>query len=170
MVLVGLLKRIRGRWACLRLAHRFHLFKEAIASTSDTMNISGIAALFQTEPHQVAEILVQLAHHPVGAPVMAVYDRLFRNNGLFTPVRNHLGNSFHVLSRSHADAILYSMARRKPTKEKRGRPHKYGNRLSMSTEVAARIKAQALIHRVFLYGRCRAVLVSTEVVMLILSG
>ena len=32
VVFVGLLKRIKGRWACLPLAHRFYLPKKAIAS------------------------------------------------------------------------------------------------------------------------------------------
>ena len=39
VVLIGLLKRIKGRWACLPLAHRFYLPKKVIASKSKSMNI-----------------------------------------------------------------------------------------------------------------------------------
>ena len=41
VVLINLLKRIKGRWACLPLAHRFYLPKKAIASKSESMNIPG---------------------------------------------------------------------------------------------------------------------------------
>jgi hypothetical protein len=43
VVLLGLLKRIKGRWACLALAHRFYLPKKMIASKSANMNILGKA-------------------------------------------------------------------------------------------------------------------------------
>jgi hypothetical protein len=166
IVVVGLLKRIKGRWACLPVAHRFYLPKKAIESKLDTMNISGKATLFQTKLQQAAEMLVQLAHHFVGVPVTVVCDSWFGNDGLFKPLRKHPGASFHVLSRLRSNTVLYSMAPTKRTKAKRGRPHKYGNRLGTCTEVAARIKAQASTHRVFLYGQDRDVLASTKVVML----
>jgi hypothetical protein len=175
VVLVGLLKRIKGRWACLPFSHRFYLPKKAIASQSDTMNIPGKAALFHTKLQQAAEMLVQLAHHFVGVPVMVVCDSWFGNDGLFKPVRKHLGHLFHVLSRLRSNTVLYSMAPTKRTKGKRGRPRKYGNRLGTGTEIAARIKSEALCHSVFLYGHYRTVLASTKVVMLkrhsnVLSG
>jgi hypothetical protein len=89
VVLVGLLKRIKGRWACLPLAHRFYLPKKAIASKSDNMNIPGEATLFQTKLEQATEMLVQLADHFVGVPITVVCDSWFGNNGLFKPVREY---------------------------------------------------------------------------------
>jgi hypothetical protein len=166
IVFVGLLKRIKGRWACLPVAHRFYLPKKAIASHSDTMNISGNAPLFQTKLQQATEMIIQLAHHFVGVPVTAVCDSWFGNDGLFKPVHKHLGNSFQLLSRLRSNTVLYSMAPTRRTKAKRGRPHKYGNRLGTCTEVAVRIKAQASTHRVFLYGHYREVMATTKVVML----
>jgi len=166
VVLVGLLKRIKGRWACLPLAHRFYLPKKAITSQSDNMGIPGEATSFHTKLEQAVQMLVQLAHHFAGVPVTVVCDSWFGNNGLFKPVRKHLGNSFHLLSRLRSNTVLYSMAPTKRTKGKRGRPHKYGNRLGTCTEVAARSKPQASTHRVFLYGHYRDVLASTKVVML----
>ena len=68
VVLVGLLKRIKGRWACLPLAHRFYLPKKAIVSKSDNMNIPGETTLFQTKLEQSAAMLVQVAYHFLGVP------------------------------------------------------------------------------------------------------
>ena len=166
VVLVGLLKRIKDRWACLPLAHQFYLPKKAITSRSDNMSIPGEATSFHTKLEQAAQMIIQLAHHFVGVPVTVVCDSWFGNDGLFKPVRKHLGNSFHLLSRLRSNNVLYSMAPTKRTKQKRGRPHKYGNRLGTCTEVAARIKPQASAHRVLLYGHYRDVLASTKVVML----
>jgi len=82
VVLVGLLKRIKGRWACLPLAHRFYLPKKAIASKSDNMAVPGEATLFQTKLEQATEMLVQLADHFAGMPITVVCDSWFGNNGL----------------------------------------------------------------------------------------
>jgi len=165
VVLVGLLKRIKDRWACLPLAHRFYLPKKAIASKSGNMNISGETTLFQTKLKQAAEMLVQLAHHFVGIPVTVVCDSWFGNDGLFKPVRKHLGDAFHLLSRLRSNTVLYSMPP-KCTTGKRGRPCKYGKRLGTCAEIAARTKTLASSHRVFLYGHYRDVLVTTKLVML----
>ena len=165
VVLVGLLKRIKDRWACLPLAHRFYLPKKAIASKFDNMNIPGEPTLFQTKLEQSAEMLVQLARHFVGVPLTVVCDSWFGNNGLFKPVRKHLGDSFHLLSRLRSNTVLYAMTPKRTT-EKRGRPRKYGHRLGACAEIAARTKTQASSHRVFLYGHYRDVLVTTKLVML----
>ena len=117
MVLVGLLKRIKGRRACLPLAHRFYLPKKAIASKSDNMAIPGEATLFQAKPEQATEMLAQLADHFVGMPI-----------------------ADHA-SMEHDWACVL---KRK----------------------AARLKTKASCRRVFLYGRYRDVMATTNVVML----
>ena len=165
VVLVGLLKQIKGRWACLPLAHRFYLPKKAIASNSDTMSIPGEATSFHTKLEQAAEMIIQLAHHFVGVPVTVVCDSWFGNNGLFKPVRKHLGTSFHLLSRLRSNSVLYTLASKRTAKQ-RGRSRKYGRRLGTCAKMAATIKPEASCHRVFLYGRYREVLASTKVVML----
>ena len=55
-------------------------------------------------------MIIQLAHHFVGVPVTVVCDSWFGNDGLFKPVRKHLGTSFHLLSRLRSNIVLYSMA------------------------------------------------------------
>jgi hypothetical protein len=165
VVLVGLLKRIKGRWACLPLAHRFYLPKKALASNSDTMSIPGEATSFHTKLEQAAEMIIQLAQHFVGVPVTVVCDSWFGNNGLFKPVRKHLGTSFHLLSRLRSNSVLYTLASKRTAKQ-RGRSRKYGRRLGTCAEMAATIKPKASCLRVFLYGHYRDVLASTKVVML----
>jgi len=110
-------------------------------------------------------MIIQLAHHFVGVPVTVVCDSWFGNNGLFKPVRKHLGTSFHLLSRLRSNSILYTLASKRTAKQ-RGRSRKYGRRLGTCAEMAATIKPEASCLRVFLYGHYRDVLASTKVVML----
>ena len=86
VVLVGLLKRIKGRWACLPLAHRFYLPKKAILAKLDNMKIPGKDSSFQTKLEQAAKMVIKLAQHFVGANVTVVCDSWFGNNGLFKSV------------------------------------------------------------------------------------
>ena len=165
VVLVGLLKRIKGRWACLPLAHRFYLPQKAFASRSNNMAIPGVATTFHSKMEQTAEMIIQVAHHFVGVRVTVVCDSWFGNNGLFKPVRKQLGTSFHLISRLRSNNVLYSLAPKRASKQ-RGRPCKYGRRLGACDEMAATIKPEALYHRVFLYGHCRQILASTKLIMI----
>ena len=165
VVLVGLLKRIKGRWACLPLAHRFYLPKKAVEAKSDNMKIPGNEFPFQTKLDQAVEMLIQLAHHFAGVPLTVVCDSWFGNNGLFKPLRKHLGNSVHLLSRLRSNSVLYTMPEN-TTSKKRGRPRKYGRRLGSCAEMAAKFISHASIHRVFLYGKHRDVNAFSKTVML----
>jgi hypothetical protein len=165
VVLVGLLTFIKGRWACLPLAHRFYLPQKALTSKSGNMNIPGKTVSFKTKLEQAVDMLVQLAHHFDGTKVLCTCDSWFGNNGLFKPARNHIGNLFNLLSRLRSNIVLYSMApKRKPGQ--RGRTRKYGNRLGSCSEMAAIFKEQASKLRVFLYGDYRDVMTYSTVVML----
>jgi len=165
VVLIGLLKSIKGRWACLPLAHRFYLPQKAIISKLDNMNISGTIPSFKTKLEQSVDILVQLAHHFKGAKILCVCDSWFGNNGLFKPAQKHLGNLFNLLSRLRSNIVLYSLPSEKLPGQ-RGRSLKYGKRLGTCAEMAAMFKAQASQIRVFLYGNYRDVMIYSTVVML----
>jgi len=165
VVLVGLLKRIKGRWACLPLAKRFYLPKKAVDKKLDNMKIPGEESSFQTKLEQAADMIIELAHHFTGANVTVVCDSWFGNNGLFKPVRDLLGSSFHLLSRLRSNIVLYSMPQN-GTSKKRGRPRKYGLRLGSCAEMAAIFMSHASIHRVFLYGKYREVNAFSKTVML----
>jgi len=165
VVLVGLLKRIKGRWACLPLAHRFYLPKKAIEAKLETMNVPGKESSFQTKLEQAVEMLIQLAHHFVNGPITVVCDSWFGNNGLFKPLRNHLGASVHVLSRLRSTTVAYALPDN-GTSNKQGRPRKYGPRVGSCAELAARFISETSCRRVFLYGQYRTVMASTKLLML----
>jgi len=164
VVLVGLLKRIKGRWACLPLAHRFYLPKKAILAELDNMKIPGKDSSFQTKLEQAAKMVIKLAQHFVGANVTVVCDSWFGNNGLFKPLRKHLGSSFHLISRLRSNSVLYSIPQNGKSK-KRGRPRKYGLRLGSCAEMAAKFRSCASIHSVLLYGKYRDVNAFSKTVM-----
>ena len=164
VVLVGLLKMIEGRWACLPLAHKFYLPQNVIKSKTDNMKIAGEVPAFKTKLVQAADMLVQLAHHFKETKILCVCDRWFGNNGLFKPARKHIGDLFDLLSRLRSNTVLYSM----PPKNKPGvgRPRKYGDRISTCAEMAAIFRNKASQLRVFLYGDYRDVMFYSSVVML----
>jgi hypothetical protein len=165
VVVAGLLKRIKGRWASLPLAHRFYLSKKAIDAQMDNMKVPGNESSFQTKLQQAVVMLIQLAHHFVGVPMTVVCDSWFGNNGVFKPLRIHLGASIQLLSRLRSNTVLYTMPCHRAS-PKQGRPRKYGHRLGSCAEVAADIKSEASCRRVFLYGQYRTVMASTKLLML----
>ena len=48
IVSVGLLKQVKGRWACLFLDFRFYLARKTIAAEKDNAKIKGTVVLFQS--------------------------------------------------------------------------------------------------------------------------
>jgi hypothetical protein len=165
VVLIGLLKRIKGRWACLPLAHRFYLPKKAIDAKLDTMKVPGKVTSFQTKLQQAVEMVIQVSHHFVGVRITVTCDSWFGNDGLFKPLRKQLGSFFHLISRLRSNTVLYAMPQ-KGSSKKRGRRRKYGNRLGTCAEMAATFIASASTYRVFLYGKHREVNAFSQIVML----
>lgn len=165
VVLVGLLKMIKGRWACLPLAHKFYLPQKAISSESENMKIAGKPAVFKTKLEQSADMLIRLAHHFKGVKILCVCDSWFGNNGLFKPVREYIGDQFDLLSRLRSNIVVYALPSEKKSKQA-GRPRKYGYRLGSCAEMAAMFRKKASQLRVFLYGDYRDVMFYSSVVML----
>ena len=95
------------------------------------MKISGKESSFQTKLDQAAGMLIQLAHHFTGVPVTVVCDSWFGNNGLFKPLRQQLGDTFHLLSRLRSNIVLYSMPPNGKSK-KRDNPAPDGEECCMS--------------------------------------
>ncbi len=165
VVLLGLLKSIKGRWACLPLSYRFYLPLKAITAKFDNMKIAGKIPLFKTKLEQSANMLVELAHHFKGINILCACDSWFGNNGLYKPTRRHIGSLFDLLSRLRSNTVLYSIApKRKPGQ--RGRTRKYGDRLGSCSEMAAMFRSQASKLSVFLYGDYREVMFYSTVVIL----
>jgi len=162
---LGLLKRIKGRWACIPLAHRFYLPNKELTAQRDNMMIKGKSPEFHTKLAQSVDMIAMLAAHFSGMSILTICDSWFGNNGLLAPARKLIGNRFHMLSRLRVNIVLYAMpAQRAPTQ--RGRNRKYGERLGCTAEVAVSLRENALSHRVFLYGKQREIVASSIVVML----
>lgn len=165
VVAVGLLKAIKGRWACLPLAFGFYLPQKAIEAETLNVKKGGKVAAFQTKLAQAAAMIINIAAHFAGVPVLVVSDSWFGNNGLFQPLREALGLQFHLLSRLRVTSMLYDLPPKRGPKQ-RGAKRKYGQKLGSVAALAAHFRAQAQRYRVSLYGKSRAVLAYQQVFML----
>ena len=162
---IGLLKRIKGRWACIPLAHRFYLPNKELAAQRENMKVRDKTPDFRTKLEQSVSMIAMLAAHFSGMSILTVCDSWFGNKGLFAPARKLMGESFHLLSRLRSNIVLYAMPQQRQAGQL-GRKRKYGERLGSTAEVAAMLRDKAASLHVFLYGKQREVVVSSIVVML----
>jgi len=138
VVMVGLLKQIKDRWACLPLAFRFYLPKKAIDVQTLNVKKGGKVPPFQTKLAQASAMIINIASHYAGVPVLVVTDSWFGNNGLFKPVREALGLQFHLLSRLRVSSMLYGLAPER-TPNQRGATRKYGGEARFGGRAGGRI-------------------------------
>lgn len=165
VVTVGLLKIIKDRWACLPMAFRFYLPQKAIQEKTINVMKDGKVESFQTKLAQAASMIVEIASHFAGVPILVVTDSWFGNNGLFKPVRQTLGLQFHLLSRLRVSSMLYGLAPDRKTKQ-RGAKRKYGEKLGSVANLAAQFRDLAVCYQVVLYGKSREVLAYDQIFML----
>ena len=165
MVSIGLLKSIKGRWACLFLDFRFYLPKKTIQAQKDTAKIRGKVLPFQTKLAQASLMLIGVADYFSTSPLLAVTDSWFGNKSLWKPVRQALGERFHLLSRLRSNNVLYDQPGERKQGQ-RGKPRKYGQRLGSATEMARTVQKWATNYSVHLYGKQREVLAYDRIVML----
>jgi hypothetical protein len=164
VVAVGLLKRVKGRWACLPLAFRFYLPKKAIEAKTLNVTKGGKVAPFQTKLAQAAIMIIEIAACFAGAPVLVVTDSWFGNNGLFKPVREALGLQFHLLSRLRVTSMLYDLPPERRPKQ-RGAKRKYGQKRGSAADMAVQFRPLAQRCTVHLYGKPREVLFDEQMFM-----
>ena len=165
IVMIGLLKQIKNRWACLPLAFKFYLPQKEVESNSDNMKIPGKETSFQTKLGQAVEMLTELSKHYIDTPILVVCDSWFGNNGLFRPLRKQSSSRIDLLSRLRSNSAIYDF----PLKLKRnkpGRPPKYGTKFGSCSEMALMLKDQATSLKVNLYGKKREVQVFSKNVIL----
>jgi hypothetical protein len=165
IVAVGLLKRVKGRWACLFLDFRFYLAQKTIAAEKDRAKIKGAVVPFQTKLEQAGQLLLVIADYFSSTPLLAVMDSWFGNESLWKPVRRELGERFAILSRLRSNNVLYAMPDVAQPGQ-RGRRRKYGQRLESTIDRAARSQGLTTTHSVPLYGKRRKVQAYTSIVML----
>ena len=151
-VVVGLLKVIKGRWACLPLAFRFYRLKKDLSNKS-LMGKQKIE--FQTKFEQAAEMLIEIANSFENVDILTVADSWFGNKGLWKPLRETLGPRFNMISRLRANANLFAL----PGKSSgRGRPRTYGKKLGNASSLANEYRFLAKELSVNLYGKVRSVM------------
>jgi hypothetical protein len=163
IVAVGLLKVIKGRWACLPLSSAFHHFEKDIAANKPTYR--GNEIVFKTKYRHAVDMLKNIAAKFPASSLLVVADSWFGNNGLWAPMRKEIGTQCHMLSRLRSNNALYDTPE-KPIKKGVGRARKYGNKLGDTSALATTNRKHALEYTVNLYGKARTVLAYAQVVML----
>ncbi len=167
VVAIGLLKKVKSRWACLPLNFSFYMMKKDIEAKKVNAKRRGEVMAFNTKMHQAATMLMAVYDH-FKRPVLVVTDSWFGNDGLWSRLGRGKNGAFHLLSRLRTNITLYDLApvRTEGMKSQRGRPRKYGMRLGSADECATAYKEKAQAYSVFLYGKQREVQAFAQVVIL----
>ncbi len=162
---VGLLKKVKSRWACLPLDFRFYMMQKDIEAETTTAKRQGKVLPFESKMEQAASMIKEIRNY-FQQSVLIVADSWFGNDGLWSKLDRGSEGCFHLLSRMRTNNILYNFAPVSTGKRKAGRPRKYGKRLGSVDECAAKWKEEAETYTVFLYGKKREVLAYPQTVML----
>ncbi len=163
VVTIGLLKIIKGRWACLPLSHSYYHLKKDIKENGPKYNGKNVA--FQSKHEQAVDMLCSVAAEFPESNILVVTDSWFGNNGMWKPLRQKLGKRIHMISRLRSNNNLFDEPP-VPGKKKRGRPRKYGNKLGTPSSLARKFKGREQEYTVNLYGKARTVRAYDRVVML----
>jgi hypothetical protein len=165
ILVIGLLKKVKSRWACLPLDFRFYMMQKDIEAEAATAKRQGEVLPFESKMEQAASMIKEVRNY-FQQSVLIVADSWFGNDGLWSKLDRGSEGCFHLLSRMRTNNILYNFAPVSTGKCKAGRPRKYGNRLGSVDECAVKWKEEAETYTVFLYGKKREVLAYPQTVML----
>ncbi len=163
VVTIGLLKIIKGRWACLPLSHSYYHLKKDIKENGPKYNGKDVA--FQSKHGQAVDMLCSVVAELPESNILVVTDSWFGNNGMWKPLRQKLGKRVHMISRLRSNNNLFDEPPT-PGKKKRGRPRKYANKLGTASSLAREYKGREQEYTVNLYGKARTVRAYDRVVML----
>ena len=163
IVAVGLLKIVKGRWACLPLSYRFYHLKKSIENINRAINGSKIE--FETKLEQAVNMITDIAQAFGQSKIVTITDSWFGNNGLWKPLHNQLGRRFHMISRLRSNNNIFQLPG-PHLKKGPGRPRKYGRKLGNASLLATQFRAFASEYIVNLYGRNRTIVAYDRVVML----
>lgn len=162
---IGLLKKVKSRWACLPLDFRFYMMQKDIEAESATAKRKGDILPFESKMEQAATMLKDV-HDYFQQALLIVTDSWFGNNGLWSRLDRGAEGCFHLLSRMRTNITLYDAPPAPVEYRKAGRPKKYGNRFGSVNDCAVLWKEKAQKYTVFLYGKKREVLAFSQTVML----
>lgn len=161
IVVIGLLKMVKGRWACLPLSYRFYHLKKTIEQRPR----SKPEIKFESKLEQAVHMITDIADTFRQTPIIGITDSWFGNNGLWKPLHKKLGQWFHMISRLRSNNNIFELPDA-GTRKGPGRPKKYGKKLGDTSSLAAKYKHLANEYKVNLYGRIRTVVAHDRVVML----
>jgi len=105
VVTIGLLKIIKGRWACLPLSHSYYHLKKDIKENGPKYNGKNVA--FQSKHEQAVDMLCSVAAEFPESNILVVTDSWFGNNGMWKPLRQKLGKRIHMISRLRSNNNLF---------------------------------------------------------------
>lgn len=163
IVSIGLLKIVKGRWACLPLSYRFYHLKKSIEQRKQACNKPEIE--FETKLDQAVKMITDIAGAFSNTRIMVITDSWFGNNGLWKPLHKKLGQWFHMISRLRSNNNVFDLPGAR-TKSGPGCPRKYGKKLGNASSLAMIYKHLAKEYNVNLYGSSRTVVAYDRVVML----
>ncbi|HDL07242.1 MAG TPA: transposase [Desulfobacteraceae bacterium] len=163
IVAIGLLKIVKGRWACLPLSFRFYHLKKSIEKRKQAHIKPGIE--FETKIEQAVTMIINIASAFSKKRIVVITDSWFGNNGLWKPLHKKLEQRFNMISRLRSNNNVFDLLAL-CTKRGPGRPRKYGKKLGNASSLAVRYKHLAKEYKVNLYGRNRSVVAYDRVVML----
>jgi len=164
IVSIGLLKMIKGRWACIPLSHRFYHLKKEIEKNTPVYN--GTPVKFQSKHTQAVSMITDVASQFSDTNILIVADSWFGNNGMWEPLYRELGKQIHMISRLRANNNLFDIQPKIAINRKPGRPRIYGDKLGTTSELAVENRDLAQEYQVNLYGRNRTVLAYDQIFML----
>jgi len=164
IVSIGLLKMIKGRWACMPLSHRFYHLKKEIEKNTPVYN--GTPVKFQSKHTQAVSMITDVASQFSDTNILIVADSWFGNNGMWEPLYRELGKQIHMISRLRANNNLFDIQPKIAINRKPGRPRIYGDKLGTTSELAVENRDLAQEYQVNLYGRNRTVLAYDQIFML----
>ncbi|BBO87032.1 transposase [Desulfosarcina ovata] len=162
IVAVGLLKMIKGRWACLPLSYRFYLLKKTIERMNRDSN--GPEVTFKSKLAMAVDMIGEIAAVFPRKRIVIITDSWFGNGGLWKPLKKQLGIWVDMISRLRSNSTIFELP--PPPTGRQGRPRKYGRKLGNAAALAVRFKSLAKEYIVNLYGRNRNIVAYERVVML----
>ena len=162
VVMVGLLKTIKGRWACLPLTFRFYHLKKDL--DSNPLSLDKQKVPFKTKLEQAVTMLAEIADFYKEVKIINIADSWFGNNSLFKPLREKMGSRFHLISRLRSNINLFDFPGK--SSKGRGRPRIYGRKVGNASLLAHSYRDLAKAVSVNLYGKVRTVMAYDRLLML----
>lgn len=105
VVSIGLLKVIKGRWACLPLSHCYYHLKKDIEVNRPKYN--GKDVMFRSKHEQSVDMLCNIATEFSKSDILVATDSWFGNNGMWKPLHKELGGRAHMISRLRSNNNLF---------------------------------------------------------------